>query len=118
MSWQKEKVLVTGSGGFIASHLAQRLVQQGAQVRAMVHYNSMGTWGWLDQAPEAAEMEVVAGDVTDARWVSGVVKGCHTVFHLAALIAIPFSYHAPGAYLKVNAEGTMNILNACLEHEV
>ncbi|MFT5123961.1 MAG: NAD dependent epimerase/dehydratase [Kiritimatiellia bacterium] len=112
MSLSGKKVLVTGAGGFIGSHLAERLVAEGAQVRALVHYNAVGSWGWLDESPLRTEMEVMAGDITDALSVRQAVEGCDTVFHLAALIAIPYSYAAPASYIRTNIEGTMNVLNA------
>ncbi len=112
MNWQRKRVLVTGAGGFIGSHLAERLVQEGARVRAMVHYNALGTWGWLDSSPQRAEMEVVAGDITDRDSVRQAMAGVEVVFHLAALIAIPYSYHAPASYLRANVEGTLNVLQA------
>jgi NAD dependent epimerase/dehydratase len=118
MSWQGKKVLVTGAGGFIGSHLAEHLVQKGAEVRAMVHYNALGTWGWLDQSPVAKDMEIYSGDITDQGSVRQTVKGMEVVFHLAALIAIPYSYVAPASYLRTNAEGTMNVLEAAREMDV
>jgi dTDP-glucose 4,6-dehydratase len=112
MNWQGRKVLVTGADGFIGSHLTERLVAEGAQVRAFVWYNSFGRWGWLDESPLRDSLEVVAGDVTDAEFVRHAVEGQEVVFHLAALIAIPYSYHAPRSYLRTNAEGTLNVLQA------
>ena len=118
MNWQGKKVLVTGAGGFIGSHLAERLVREGALVRALVHYNALGSRGWLDESPLGGEMEVVAGDVTDRDSVRAAVKDRERVFHLAALIAIPYSYQAPASYVKTNVEGTLNVLQACLEEGV
>lgn len=115
MNWNGKQVLVTGAGGFIGSHLAERLVGEGARVRAMVHYNALGSWGWLDRSPLAAQMEVVAGDVTDAESVRKAMTGVEVVFHLAALIAIPYSYEAPGLYLRTNINGTFNVLQAARE---
>lgn len=117
MSWRGKKVLVTGADGFIGSHLAERLAAEGARVRAFVWYNSFGRRGWLDDSPAADDMEVIAGDVTDAEFVHGAVSGCDAVFHLAALIAIPYSYHAPRSYLRTNAEGTLNVLQAARDAE-
>jgi NAD dependent epimerase/dehydratase len=108
-----KKVLVTGAGGFIGSHLAERLVEDGATVRAFVHYNALGTRGWLDESARAQEMEIVAGDVTDIESVTAAVRGCEIVFHLAALIGIPYSYAAPRSYVRTNVEGTLNVLEAC-----
>lgn len=110
MNWAGKKVLVTGAGGFIGSHLTERLVQEGAKVRAMVHYNALGTWGWLDQSPQRSDIEVCAGDIADRDSVRQAMQGAEVVFHLAALIAIPYSYHAPASYVRTNIEGTLNVL--------
>lgn len=115
MSWQGKKVLVTGAGGFIASHLAERLVELGADVRAMVHYNALGAWGWLDDSPLAHQMQVFAGDIRDRDSVRAAVEGREVVFHLAALIAIPYSYSAPSSYVETNITGTLNVLQAVRE---
>lgn len=112
MTWKGRKVLVTGAGGFIGSHLAERLVGEGARVRAFVHYNALGRAGWLDASPVATQMEIVAGDIADPWSVREAMRGIDVVFHLAALIAIPYSYQAPQSYLRTNAEGTLNILQA------
>src|SRR5258706_13914506 len=109
------QVLVTGAGGFIGSHLAEQLVREGARVRAFVRYKSDGSWGWLDHSPHKADLEVIAGDVADAGTVRQAVAGCEAVFHLAALIGIPYSYQAPLSYLRTNIEGTLNILQAARE---
>ncbi|RMH18070.1 MAG: SDR family NAD(P)-dependent oxidoreductase [Acidobacteria bacterium] len=106
------RVLVTGAGGFIGSHLAERLVDEGAAVRALVHYNALGSRGWLDRSPRSEAMEIVAGDVRDPESVRQAVDGVEVVFHLAALIAIPYSYRAPRSYLETNAGGTLNVLEA------
>lgn len=110
----KPKTLVTGADGFIGSHLVEALVQAGHQVRAFVMYNSFSSWGWLDHiAPEIQkEIEVFSGDIRDPHRVRGAVQGCDTVLHLAALIAIPYSYESPEAYLETNARGTLNVLQA------
>ena len=115
MGLEGKRVLVTGAGGFIGSHLSERLVEAGAVVRAFVHYNSAGTRGWLDESPLCDKMEVVAGDVTDRDSVGEAIEGVNIVFHLAALIGIPYSYHAPVSYLHTNAEGTLNVLQASLK---
>lgn len=111
-------VLVTGAGGFIGSHLVEALVESGAEVRAFVHYRGNGSWGWLDQSAHKTHFEVVAGDITDRDSVASAMKSSHTVFHLAALIGIPYSYHAPVSYLRTNIEGTMNVLQAAREANV
>jgi NAD dependent epimerase/dehydratase len=112
MSVKGKRVLVTGAGGFIGSHLTEALVRNGALVKAFVHYRGNGSWGWLDHSPLKGEMEIVAGEVSDRDSVSGAMKGADIVFHLAALIGIPYSYHAPSSYLKTNIEGTLNVLQS------
>ncbi len=109
------KVLVTGSDGFIGSHLVEALMDAGREVRAFVYYNSFNSWGWLDtfERKKLRELDVVAGDVRDPNAVRRAVKGTDTVFHLAALIGIPFSYHAPDSYVDTNVKGTLNVLQAC-----
>lgn len=115
MNWKRKRVLVTGAGGFIGSHLTERLVEEGANVRAMVHYNALGTWGWLDKSPVRSDIEVVAGDICDRGSVRQAMQDAEIVFHLAALIAIPYSYHAPASYVRTNVEGTLNVLQAARE---
>ena len=105
-----KKVLVTGAGGFIGSHLAERLVQLGYDVRAFVRYNSASHWGWLENSPHVGDMEIFSGDIRDFDSVGRAMKGCREVFHLAALIGIPYSYDSPLAYIKTNIEGTYNVL--------
>ncbi|HUP32550.1 MAG TPA: GDP-mannose 4,6-dehydratase [Gaiellaceae bacterium] len=105
-------MLVTGAGGFIGSQLVERLVGLGAHVRAFVRYTSGGGWGWLEHSDLKSEVEVVLGDVQDADSVEGAVAGSEVVFHLAALIAIPYSYSAPLSYVRTNVEGTLNVLRA------
>jgi NAD dependent epimerase/dehydratase len=108
------KVLVTGAEGFIGSHLTERLVREGCEVRAMALYNSFNSAGWLDTvAPETrSSIEILASDVRDPNAMRHAVKGCDTVFHLAALIAIPYSYYAPDSYVDTNIRGTVNVLQA------
>lgn len=108
------KVLVTGSDGFIGSHLTEELVKKGYEVKAFVYYNSFNTWGWLDTLPREImdHVEIFQGDVRDPNGVREAMKGCSAVFHLAALIAIPFSYHSPDAYVDTNIKGTLNVLQA------
>lgn len=104
------KILVTGAGGFIGSHLAERLTELGYSVRAFVRYNSNNNWGWLDNSSYLKDIEVYSGDIRDYDSVRNAMKGCREVYHLAALIGIPYSYDSPLAYIKTNIEGTYNIL--------
>lgn len=108
------KVLVTGADGFIGSHLTELLVEKGYEVRAFAFYNSFNTWGWLDTLPASImdHVEVFTGDIRDPNGVREAVKGCAAVFHLAALIAIPFSYYSPDSYVDTNIKGTLNVLQA------
>ena len=114
------KVLVTGSDGFIGSHLTEELVKKGYQVRAFVYYNSFNNWGWLDTLPKEImkNIEVFQGDIRDLNGVEEAVKGVDAVFHLAALIAIPFSYHSPDTYVDTNIKGTLNVLQAVRKHNI
>lgn len=109
-----KKILVTGADGFIGSHLTEELVKKGYEVKAFVYYNSFNTWGWLDTLPQEFmnHIEVFQGDIRDPNGVKEAMKGCHAVFHLAALIAIPFSYHSPDTYVDTNIKGTLNVLQA------
>ncbi len=104
---------MTGAGGFIGSHVAELFVRSGARTRALVHYRSDGARGWLDRSGLVAEMEVVAGDVRDPSVVDRAVRGADFVVHMAALIGIPYSYHAPSSYVSTNVLGTLNVLEAC-----
>ncbi|MEY4630488.1 MAG: hypothetical protein RIQ81_608 [Pseudomonadota bacterium] len=108
------KVLVTGAGGFIGSHLTEALIQHGCQVRAFVRYNSSGSWGWLEYLDERkkSQLDVFAGDITDPHGCMKAMEGIDVVFHLAALIAIPYSYHSPATYVETNVKGTLNLLEA------
>lgn len=112
------RVLVTGAGGFIGSHLCERLVLAGHEVRAFVHYNSSAQSGWLDCSEQKCDMEIVRGDIRDMDAVSTAIKGEDVVFHLASLIGIPYSYYSPLAYLRTNIEGTYNILQAARSLEI
>jgi len=112
--WSNKTVLVTGAAGFIGSHLTERLVSLGARPRALVHYNSSGSWGWLDESAVKDDIEVFQGDVRDHDSLRNAFAGVDIVFHLAALIAIPYSYHAPLSYVRTNVEGTLNVLQASL----
>lgn len=109
-----KKVLVTGADGFIGSHLTESLLQKGYEVKAFTLYNSFNTWGWLDALPkeELDQIEIFSGDVRDPNGVREALKGVDGVFHLAALIAIPFSYHSPDSYVDTNIKGTLNVLQA------
>ena len=107
-----KKVLITGAGGFIGSHLTELCAAKGFKVRAFVHYNANNHWGWLEHAACKNTIEVVCGDVRDYDAVAQAVQGCDSVFHLAALIGIPYSYRSPLAYIKTNVEGTYNVLEA------
>ena len=112
------RILVTGADGFIGSHLVEKLVSDGYEVRALVQYNSLGTWGWLDDVdPQIqAEVEVILGDIRDDYFVSSLCEDVDMICHLAALIAIPFSYVAPEIYIDVNVKGTLNLLKAALKN--
>ena len=112
MNWNDKKVLVTGAGGFIGSHLTERLAELGAQTRAFVRYSSTGSWGWLDHSPLKNDVEVFLGDIRDQDIVLRAATDVDIVFHLAALIAIPYSYDAPLSYVRTNVEGTLNVLQA------
>lgn len=115
MTISKGPILITGADGFIGSHLVEAAVRDGHEVRAFVLYNSFNSWGWLDRVADdvRGHFEVVAGDVRDPHGVHAAVEGCGTVLHLAALIAIPFSYDHPQSYVETNVNGTLNILEAC-----
>jgi NAD dependent epimerase/dehydratase len=108
------KILVTGADGFIGSHLVETLLAQGHEVRAFVLYNSFNSWGWLDRAPSMVkkQLDVFAGDIRDPNGVRVAMSGCDVVLHLAALIAIPYSYHSPDTYIDTNIKGTLNVLQA------
>lgn len=117
MKLQGKKVLVTGADGFIGSHLVEHLVGQGVNVRAFVYYNSFNSWGWLDEADEriGRSLDVFAGDIRDPHGVRTAMQGCDVVMHLAALIAIPYSYHSPDTYIDTNIKGTLNVVQAARE---
>ena len=117
MDLTKKKILVTGADGFIGSHLAEELVRRGYDVRAFVLYNSFNSWGWLDHcgADVKGKFEVFASDIRDPNGVRQAMKGCDVVFHLAALISIPYSYHSPDTYVDTNIKGTLNIVQAARE---
>jgi NAD dependent epimerase/dehydratase len=118
MNLQGERVLVTGADGFIGSHLAESLVRKGARVRALAHYNSLNDWGWLEGLPCLGDLEVVTGDVRDAALCHELLRDIDVVFHLAALIPIPYSYRAPESYVDTNVKGTLNICQAARSNGV
>jgi NAD dependent epimerase/dehydratase len=115
-----KKVLVTGADGFIGSHLTEALVRQGFDVRAFTLYNSFNSWGWLDHCADDVKgrFEVFSGDIRDPHGVKEAMKGCNAVLHLAALIAIPYSYHSPDTYVETNVKGTLNVLQAARDLDV
>ena len=117
MTLNSKKILVTGADGFIGSHLTEELIRRGCDVRAFVLYNSFNSWGWLDQfSPDTKKsLDVFAGDIRDPHGVKTAMQGCDIVFHLAALIAIPYSYHSPDTYIDTNIKGTLNIVQAARE---
>jgi len=117
MNLNGKKVLVTGADGFIGSHLTEHLVRSGLDVRAFVYYNSFNSWGWLDEADDHVKrsMDIFAGDIRDPHGVRTAMKGCEVVMHLAALIAIPYSYHSPDTYVDTNVKGTLNVVQAARE---
>jgi NAD dependent epimerase/dehydratase len=112
-----KKVLITGADGFIGSHLTEEMIRQGYKVKAFVYYNSFNTWGWLDTLPKEvlSQIEIFQGDIRDPNGVKEAMKDVESVFHLAALIAIPFSYHSPDTYVDTNIKGTLNVLQAARE---
>lgn len=120
MELKGKKVLITGSEGCIGSHLTEKLVKKGADVTALVQYNSFNNWGWLETFDKEVlkSINVVTGDIREYDGMKKIIKGQEAVFHLAALIAIPYSYHSPMAYVKTNIEGTTNVLEACKEFGV
>jgi dTDP-glucose 4,6-dehydratase len=115
---ENKKILVTGADGFIGSHLTEKLIEDGYEVKAFVYYNSFNSWGWLDHSPYKKEFEVFAGDIRDPHGVMEAMKGCSNVLHLASLIAIPYSYHSPDTYVDTNIKGTLNVLQAARELDV
>jgi NAD dependent epimerase/dehydratase len=114
LNWKSKSVLITGAGGFIGSHLAEVLVRTGTKTRALVRYNSQGTNGWLDHSELKSEIEIIRGDVREVDSVRNALKGIDVVFHLAALIGIPYSYVSPASYVSTNVVGTLNILQEAL----
>jgi NAD dependent epimerase/dehydratase len=117
---KNKKVLITGSEGFIGSHLTEKLVERGAKVTALVQYNSFNNWGWIETLEDhiKKEIEVYTGDIREYDNMSRVIQGKDIVFHLAALIAIPYSYQSPAAYVRTNVEGTLNVMESCRVHGI
>ncbi len=120
MDLNGKNVLITGADGFIGSHLTERLLAEGAKVRAFVYYNSFNSWGWLDTLDKCKldQVEIFAGDIRDPNGVRVAMKGIDVVFHLAALIAIPFSYHSPDSYVDTNVKGTLNVIQAAKDNGI
>ena len=120
MNTKSKKILVTGSEGFIGSHLTEALVRAGYEVRAFILYNSFNSWGWLEHCADDVKgnFEVFTGDIRDPNGVREAMKGCDAVLHLAALIGIPFSYHSPDTYVDTNVKGTLNIVQAARDMDV
>ncbi|SCG83145.1 NAD-dependent epimerase/dehydratase [Proteiniborus sp. DW1] len=120
MELHGKRLLVTGADGFIGSHLTEELVRKGYNVRAFVYYNSFNSWGWLEECPKKLikEIEIFSGDIRDPWRIKEAMKGCDIVFHLAALISIPYSYYSPNTYIDTNIKGTLNVLQAARELEI
>lgn len=120
MSYTNKRILVTGADGFIGSHLVESLLNENCQIRAFTYYNSFNSWGWLDtfSKDKLKNIEIFAGDIRDPNGVKTAIKDVDVVFHLAALVGIPFSYHSPDAYVDTNIKGTLNVLQACRECDV
>ena len=119
MELKNKNILVTGADGFIGSHLVEKLIDEGAKVKAFVYYNSFNTWGWLDTLTKEtlSKIEIFTGDIRDPNGVREAIKGCEVIFHLAALIGIPFSYHSPDSYIDTNIKGTLNVLQAARDNK-
>jgi NAD dependent epimerase/dehydratase len=116
MAWKNRRVLITGAGGFIGSHLTERLVELGAQTRCFLRYTSQGSLGWLATSPLLPKLDIVHGDVRDYESVVHATSGIDVIFHLAALIGIPYSYYSPRSYVQTNIDGTLNVLEAARRH--
>ena len=114
MNLENKTILITGSGGFIGSHLIERFLRENCSIRAFVYYNSYNSWGWLDTLPKEhlKQIEILPGDIRDSNAVRAAVKNVDIICHLAALIGIPYSYLAPESYIDTNVKGTLNILQA------
>ncbi len=118
MKLENKKVLITGADGFIGSHLVEAVVASGASVKALSQYNSFNNWGWLEDVNCKNDIEVLCGDIRDPHYIKKITKNIDVIFHLAALIAIPYSYVAPDSYIDTNIKGTLNICQAALENGV
>lgn len=120
MELKNKKVIVTGADGFIGSHLVEALLNEGCSIKAFVYCNSFNLWGWLDTLPKEklSQIDIFTGDIRDPNGVRAAIKGVDIVFHLAALIAIPFSYHSPDSYVDTNIKGTLNVLQACRDYDI
>ncbi|MCP4673737.1 MAG: SDR family NAD(P)-dependent oxidoreductase, partial [Desulfobacula sp.] len=120
MEITNKKILITGADGFIGSHLTEKLVKKGCRVKVFVFYNSFNSWGWLDHLPKeiTQQIEIFSGDIRDPFGVAAAAKNCDMIFHLAALIAIPYSYHSPATYIDTNVKGTLNIMQAARTHGI
>src|SRR6202011_3238142 len=118
MNFQNKRVLVTGGDGFIGSHLVEHLIRAGARVTALTQYNSFNFWGWLEDIPSLGEIEVVSGDIRDSHFCLNLLKEIDVLFHLAALIPIPYSYRAPDSFLETNIRGTLNLCQAALSRGI
>jgi len=116
MMFHDKRILVTGADGFIGSHLVEALLEEGASIRALAQYNAFNSWGWLEAIPRLGEVDVVTGDIRDAGTCRKITRDMDIVFHLAALIAIPYSYEAPESYVRTNVEGTLHLCQAALEN--
>lgn len=113
-----KKILVTGADGFIGSHLCENLIENGFSVRALTLYNSFNSWGWLDKSKHINKIEIISGDIRDDSSALRATENCDCIINLAALIAIPYSYEAPGSYVETNVKGTLNLLNACVRNKI
>lgn len=120
MQLKNKKILVTGSDGFIGSHLVESFLDEGCDIKAFVFYNSFNSWGWLDtfSKDKLKSIEIFTGDIRDPNGVREAVKDVDIVFHLAALIGIPFSYHSSDSYIDTNVKGTLNVLQACRDYNI
>ena len=116
MDLKNKKIFITGADGFIGSHLTEALLAKGCKVKALSYYNSFNSWGWLEEVQNNGNLEIISGDVRDPHFCKEVTKGVDIIFHLAALIAIPYSYVAPDSYVDTNINGTLNICQAAKEN--